>query len=159
MTSYRPCAGCKFQKTDCAERTRVRQMIAGMCVTIISWKCSVREPLFRIGQKVIVTTADQYHGDEGDVMITEFPAHVVRHAGSRTVVYIKPGSESVDGDTTFETPNRGFCKIPNDRIMATNEPDEAICRSCEMPACYGHAEGYSCDPAFAKYLKKIAEAI
>lgn len=142
MTFYRSCTGCIAQGQRCATRDALRKQIKGLGITSIKWRCDDRKPKYQVGDPVWVDTiADLSDADYRE----EFPGVVVDADGARPLVFIDPGSKSID-DTPFVPGGNGsgFCKIPLSRIKARDGDRQAICRSCSWPASKGHQEGYIC---------------
>lgn len=152
MTFYRTCTGCEKQGQPCETRDALRAAIKGLCITSIKWKCADRTPRFKVGDPVWARTVaggDQYHdSDEGPIW-DDFPGHIVKDYGNTLIVYIAdqaPGKEfgGEDIPVTFQPRSNGFCKIPLSRLKEREGERVEICRSCELPAPYGHRSGYSC---------------
>jgi hypothetical protein len=147
---YRTCQGCVLEKELCDARDAVRLRLKGLGVTTIKWKCAERVDRYKIGDPVWAMTVCGQSADyfeQGEQLRDEFPAIVIRHMGSKALVFIKPDVEGKGhcGDgVPFEASNRGFCKIPLARLSPREGQPEKVCRSCEQPESLGHIEGYSC---------------
>lgn len=118
MTVYRKCRPC-MHRGNCAIQAALGEAVKGFGVGTITHRCRKFEPFLKPGDNVWVRAFDgPYDHDEyGSYKpnLAEFPAHFVQFSKSlgRAVVFIKPGSESRDGETTFEPANGkdGFCKV------------------------------------------------
>lgn len=150
---YRTCTGCTLQGQPCAARDLVKAQVRGLHVTSIRWKCEERKPRFAPGDAVWVKTSaggDQVsrYGDH-EMIIAEFPGHVIEQVGSKLRVFVQPGAKSSEEeDVEFITTGRGFCKIPFGRIRERTGEWQPMCATCEMPAHLGHDQG--CDHPASK---------
>ncbi|MBA4220193.1 MAG: hypothetical protein C0458_05625 [Methylobacterium sp.] len=118
MTVYRKCRPCKH-RGNCEIQEALGEAVRGFGVGTISHRCRKYEPFLKPGDHVWVRAFEgPYENDEYRSYapaLAEFPAHFVQFSKTlgRAVVFIKPGAESRDGDTTFEPANNkdGFCKV------------------------------------------------
>lgn len=118
MTVYRKCRPCKH-RGNCEIQKAIGEAVKGFGVGTLTHRCRKFEPFLRSGDNVWVRAMEgPYENDEyGSYApaLAEFPAHFVSFSKSlgRAIVFIKPGAESRDGETTFEPANHkdGFCKV------------------------------------------------
>lgn len=145
MTHYRPCAGCKHQKTPCETRDNMKEKIAGLGVTVIGWKCKDRAPVLNRGDIVKVTTIADLTWDDPQEDV--FKGYVVGSVRSKAIVYIKTGTVGENYQELFVPHRNGFCKVPLSRIAATSEPPVELCDTCDTPRQFDH-EGEGCPHSY-----------
>lgn len=143
---YRTCQGCLFEHEVCAAKEAVRKKLAGIGVTSLKWRCKVRRHRFEIGDPVWALTVESKseYDDYGELYRDHFPAHVIRHCGSKALVFIQPGAKGRSGDDGEFQSETGFCKLPISRLSKREGQRENVCKGCERPESMGHAKGYSC---------------
>lgn len=158
----RTCFGCIHHGNPCVERDALKASLRGLGVTSIKWKCRARKSQFEIGDPVWVDTVESYQsqGEYDERYRADFPGHVVRVMGGKALVYIRPGAPSDSGDYSFEAAGSGFCKIPFIRMRKRGGAREDVCRDCNLPSSFGHAEGYICArlPAASQSSQSSLEA-
>jgi hypothetical protein len=151
MTIYRTCAGCICDKAPCESREALKMKLKGIGVTSIKWKCADRKSRFEIGDPVIARTMAGKEYIEGsgygdaEIAFDSFDGIVIRNAGTKCIVFIKPGTEGGESGYIFDPQKgQGFCKIPISRLTSGNGPRVKVCPTCENPESEGHLSGYRC---------------
>jgi hypothetical protein len=129
---YRNCFGCQTDKKSCARRAEIRNAVGGTGITSVMFRCGLRVPAYRPGQRVRVTVP--INGDwEGEEV--SFGATVIREKPfGRFLVAVDHGP-SVDYEDCispecFENKS-GFLKARLGHLSASDEPDRRLCPICE----------------------------
>lgn len=166
MTAYRNCKNCILAVEPCARKEEVRAAIKGAGITMVKFRCDMREPLYRRGQRVSVTWPVYEDGE----MPTDnvWPATVIAESGSRFLLSVDD-VESDEGMPAkeFIKNERLFVKVAATRLRALDEPDRLICGWCEKAPAPG-ANGADCldistwggqgYPPTCLYAQRAAEA-
>jgi hypothetical protein len=148
MGRYRTCVGCAFEGVACGERDKLRDAIAGLSVTSVKWKCEWRRPKFAPGDPVFVSIVTHWGRDDDGVDHAElatFPGVYIDQAKapSKAIVFIAPGTPSVQGETAF-TPVRdgnGFCRLSQSYLTRREGVPDHVCDVCSNPVTLlGHAD-------------------
>lgn len=136
MAYYGTCRHCALERAPCARRESVAASIKGLGLTSVKFRCSLKTPLFRDGQRVAVTwpvKPDDWAWDEGFSLET-WPATVVSKSMKGFVILVD------DVPSDYETPAREyiqstnlFCNVRPSRLKAIDEPDRVMCLHCRNP--------------------------
>jgi hypothetical protein len=128
-------------------RDELRDMLRGLGVTSIKWKCKSRVARINVGDPVWALTvwSTNNMGESGEPSRDYFPGIAVREMGTKMLIYIAPNSPGrEDPELAFD--GKGFCKIPLSRIERREGEPVKVCRHCQQPEFVGHALGFSCNP-------------
>jgi hypothetical protein len=137
MAYYKPCFNCAADKAACARRQEVRDAIAGLNVTAINFRCDIRQPMFRPGQRVEfdwISYDDEaafYCGD-GEETVTFFGTVMHEKAGNkRFAIRVDPDQEcdSITPKDVFKT-GGDFTSVRPADMRALGTPDRTICHVC-----------------------------
>lgn len=144
--TYRTCVGCIQQNQPCEARDKLRDMLKGLGVMSIKWKCKSRVARINVGDPIWALTVASINrvNQDGDPYRAYFPGIAIKGCGSKMLIHIAPGTPGRDEDCTFE--GTGFCKIPMGRIEKRDGERVEVCRCCQQPAFMGHIFGAACNP-------------
>lgn len=131
MANYVTCTNCARDKSACVRREEIRAMMAGHSVQSIKFRCDLREPLYKPGQRV--STEWGVSGDDYEMPTRElWPGTVIAETADRRFVVRVDDVASDEG-----TPARGYfradrlyVKCPAGRMKLLDEPPRPICTIC-----------------------------
>jgi hypothetical protein len=137
MTAYRTCRNCLFQKVECPRRAEIAAAVKGIGLTSLAFRCTLRKPLYRAGQRAQVTW--KYFppdwGYEEGCSLETWPATVVQETKKGFLIAV----DDVDSDN--DLPAREyiksdslFCNVVAGKLAPIDEPDRAVCSYCLCPA-------------------------
>lgn len=138
MANYRTCHNCRTDRNECANLARIKQAVAGLHVTSIKFNCPDRAPLYRTGDRVVVSwlvssSVDDYYQNEYSQEI--WPATVIKEIGPKFLILV----DDVDSDEG--TPARSYimsdtlyCKVSSGKLKPLDEPKRAVCGLCGIVA-------------------------
>lgn len=153
MAYYKPCKNCAVEKASCLRRMELRDCISGQHVTTINFRCDLRRPLFRAGQRVrfVWTSWERNDFGEDDGLGVIFHGTVIEEIGLRFIVRVDDGlsacAEKIAARDVFKNYSLVIKVKPSD-MKALDEPDRVLCPSC----CAYEGEEARCqgweDPGF-----------
>lgn len=150
---YRTCIGCVKAAGPCDHRDFLRQKLSGMGITSIKFTCRQREEPYAPGDPVWVELIVS-DPDFDESYTADFPATIIRMAGSTAVARVDLDAKSRFGDFNFEAKNEnGFVKRPLKYFRPRDGERRTVCTTCS--ALDGnHEYGWSCH--MAAELEKLA---
>lgn len=152
MTAYRTCRNCISAKVDCSRRSEIAGAIKGVGLTALAFRCTLRRPLYRAGQRVQVTWRyypPDWEYEEGGSLET-WPATVVSETSKGFLIAVDdvpsdndlPARDYIKSDSLF-------CNVVAGKLAPIDGPDRAVCAYCLCPAngtggvagnCWGETE-------------------
>lgn len=166
---YRTCKNCAFDHRSCERRSALEAGVKGLGLTGVTFRCDLRQPFYRIGQRVGVTwkfvLPEWGWGYEEGVSAEEWPATVVAETkrGFRIVVDDVPSDNGTPARDYIKSDSL-YCNVTAGRLRAIQEPDRAVCGYCgsaengdgTVTGCWASNNG--CDGMF-KVDSCLAQAI
>jgi hypothetical protein len=132
MTVYRTCMNCSTDRASCPRLAEIKASIKGASITSVKFRCAERAPIFRPGDRVLVTwpvmdESDGYYGGGEE----SWPATVISEVGCRFLICVD------DVDSDYGTSARGY--VENDSLYAKvsalklkrlDQPSRRVCGLC-----------------------------
>ena len=124
------CTGCKFSG-ECARARNMKDVLRGLGIFSLKFRCPQREDVFSPGQAAIFTTyiSDSNDTGESTARNVHYQGRVIQQYGGKVVGFIAPSTPDESGDYPFEARCSGYVKMPLARV----KPDDtrpAISLSC-----------------------------
>lgn len=131
--SYLTCRNCAVDRNTCARRAEVRAGIKGLGLTSIRFRCDLRQPLYRPGQRVAVTW--KYAPPDWDwhdgLSLETWPATIVQETKKGFLIAVDdvpsdndlPAREYIKNDSLY-------CNVTAGKLAPLVEPDRRTCGYC-----------------------------
>lgn len=132
---YRTCKNCAFDHRACERRAELEAGVKGLCLTGVTFRCDLRQPFYRVGQRVGVTwnfvLSEWGWGYEEGMSAEEWPATVVAETkrGFRIVVDDVPSDSDTPARDYIKSDSL-YCNVTAGRLRPLDEPDRSVCGYC-----------------------------
>ena len=133
MACYQTCRNCALAKTPCERRAAIATGIKGLGLTSFKFRCDVRQPLYRPGQRVSVTWKyypPDWAYEDGDSLET-WPATVIAETDKGFLIAVDdvpsdndlPAREYIKNDSLY-------CNVVAGKLSPLEEPARPVCEHC-----------------------------
>ena len=164
MTAFPTCHTCRYPARTCEKLDALKASIAGLGFTSVRHRCSSYAPAYAPGDAIKVLTLPYYpQDDEPAPLKLWFPGHFIRLTGTRALVFVKKGAQSLSTDHCgngydFEPHGSGYLKVPLSRVAHRDaDPvDVTACRWCA--AILGVGDPCGRDPHYTPARDCLAAA-
>lgn len=158
MTAYRTCVGCLFGKGPCAERTKLRQSIAGLGLTSVKFRCAWKRPEYRPGEPISISMIDYHDSYDGGSHVAYVDGFFVADtiAPSKALVFAIPASveEAFDGEVKLK--NSGYMSLSRSYLEQRAGVPASFCKDCgNLGAISGHTEWCKHHPDAEAYARQF----
>jgi hypothetical protein len=137
MSFYQPCLNCAVERATCPRRAQVAAGIKGLGMTTVNFRCALRRPLYREGQRVQVTWK-YYPPDwayEDGCSLETWPATVVRETVKGFLIVVDDVLSDQDLPARDYIKNESlFCNVVAGKLAPLDEPDRRVCEYCGNPS-------------------------